>query len=679
MKSPPEREKKLKGTLNSAANKGRDVSSSGGRGVSQGAGENFGIAGDLIGREIGHYRLLKLIGEGATAVVYLAEDYKLERKCAIKILHPMIAKRPGIKDRFLREAKMAAKLKHENIIVIHDFDIDEKLGPFIVMELLEGYSLHQLLEKEGALSLDRSLKIGEQICSAMEAAHSQGIIHRDLKPENVFIVPRQEKEIVKIVDFGLARLTEGASAITGEGKLIGTPLYMSPEQCRGEKNLTPATDIYSFGIMLYEMLTGETPFKGEHPHKLLIDHLLSTPPDLPPSFPEPLRILVRELLAKKPEERPKSFREVQLRLRDAVVITEPEVNKEPTQPRAYNPYIPPPPSSPGVKNTPVVRGNKASSTSSIPPTRDLHKLPTEITPYPPNPLESPRKEVNVGGDSEFLVTNPDIPTGEYLKIPPPESPPVMAKKTDRSAGFFPPTNNMNLSSQEMFSPVEKTPPRSMSGVRSVVVKRSNPRDKRSKDKLLNDLEQLFSNNPPISPESSMDTDSSTVWDLPAEGIQSGELLPEKSENIPSVSYENYNQLLYSKPELYNNYSQPMGAQDSPTSPNLQPHIDVKASSSAATEFDMRAPTELFEQLEAMDGHSTTPEQLKRQDLSLASTDPQGSEIFLENGTETELSTMDYSPTRTNRWWLWLFILLLMGLAGLFFYSQLLPLLSNLEK
>ncbi len=282
----------------------------------------------LLGMELGSYRLVERLGEGASAVVYRAEHVRLGIPYAIKILHPIIASRQGMRERFLREAQAAGSLRHENVVFIADFAIDTKIGPYMVMEYLEGETLQAVLEREGALPIERARNIAKQICKALAVAHDTGIIHRDLKPENIFLLNRKGGETVKILDFGIARLAQHTHNLTGAGNIVGTPLYMSPEQCRGDGELTKSTDLYSFGVMLFQMLMGHTPFQGTHPQKLLIDHFLVPAPPLSPSFPEPLRKLQAELLAKTPEERPPDMETVWRRLADALVITAPNNHQE---------------------------------------------------------------------------------------------------------------------------------------------------------------------------------------------------------------------------------------------------------------------------------------------------------------------------------------------------------------
>tara|TARA_B100000609_G_C17222355_1_gene441174 strand:+ start:7070 stop:9427 length:2358 start_codon:yes stop_codon:yes gene_type:complete len=273
---------------------------------------------NLVGEVLGNYRLIDKIGEGASAVVYRAEHVQLGVHYAVKILHPAILSRKGMKERFLREARAAGQLRHENVVFIADFAVDSKLGPYMVMEYLEGETLQAILEREGALPLERIHNITRQAIQAIGVAHEAGIIHRDLKPENILLTPRKNREVVKILDFGIARLAQGDASLTGAGHIIGTPLYMSPEQCRGNKELTKASDIYSFGVMLYQMLTGQPPFTGDNPQKLIIDHFLVPPPELGPEFPEPLRVLQADLLAKNPIDRPDTMEEVWERLNVAL-------------------------------------------------------------------------------------------------------------------------------------------------------------------------------------------------------------------------------------------------------------------------------------------------------------------------------------------------------------------------
>ncbi len=263
----------------------------------------------LIGRVLGKYRLIRAIGSGAFASIYEAVHIHLNVPFAIKILHPAFMNHEEVVRRFFREAVAASQLQHENVVFIADYDVEEDVGPYIVMEYLEGRTLKSLLEEEGALPLELVGELSRQICQVLALAHRKGIVHRDLKPENIFLVAREMGRVLtKILDFGIAHLSQGSESITG-AKLMGTPIYMAPEQFRGSAH-EPSIDIYSFGVILYEMLTGEPPFKGQNVQQLGIEHLLVPAPELDESFPASLRQLQARLLAKSAEERPSDMMEV---------------------------------------------------------------------------------------------------------------------------------------------------------------------------------------------------------------------------------------------------------------------------------------------------------------------------------------------------------------------------------
>ena len=236
----------------------------------------------MIGRTVAHYRVLDKLGKGGMGDVYLAEDTRLHRRVAVKVLPPATAAEPEHLERFAREAKTLAGLNHPNIVTIYSVEEegDERL---LVMELIEGRTLAEVIPS-GGLDEERFFELAVPLADALTAAHERGVIHRDLKPSNVMIT---DEGRVKVVDFGLAKLRREAEAreqtvvldsdLTEEGRILGTYPYMSPEQLKG-KPVDHRSDIFSLGVVLYEMATGERPFGGETSADLISSILRDTPP-----------------------------------------------------------------------------------------------------------------------------------------------------------------------------------------------------------------------------------------------------------------------------------------------------------------------------------------------------------------------------------------------------------------
>ena len=273
-----------------------------------------------IGETIGSYQVLKQLGSGAMGEVYLAEHRHLKRKAAVKLLAPELVGRPDLLERFFLEARATSAIAHPGIVQVFDCEVDATGRPYIVMEFLEGETLAAVLARRGALPALTAARLGRGMAEALEAAHAKGIVHRDLKPENIF-VQAQPPDSVKLVDFGIAKLAgdfrAGQVHQTRSGALMGTPLYMSPEQCRDSANLDSRTDLYSLGCVLYEMLTGHPPFTHANLGDLVVAHLTEAPKDARaenPSVPPALAELVAELLRKNPAERPPGMRAVADRL-----------------------------------------------------------------------------------------------------------------------------------------------------------------------------------------------------------------------------------------------------------------------------------------------------------------------------------------------------------------------------
>lgn len=246
------------------------------------------------------YELKQLIGSGGMADVYMATDSLLGRTVAVKILHPQYAKDQVFVARFRQEAQAAANLNQGNIVNVYDWGIENSIY-YLVMEYVEGRDLKDIILQGGQLLPERAAEIAMSICLALEAAHAQGIVHRDIKPQNV-IVTYDNK--IKVMDFGIARTT-GGSAMTETGTIMGTAQYISPEQAQG-RTADPRSDLYSLGVVLYEMLIGKVPFDGENPVAIAYKHVREDP--LPPSMINPdispeLEAVVMKALSKNPENR----------------------------------------------------------------------------------------------------------------------------------------------------------------------------------------------------------------------------------------------------------------------------------------------------------------------------------------------------------------------------------------
>jgi serine/threonine-protein kinase len=271
----------------------------------------------MIGRTLGSYTIVEGIGAGGMGEVYLAKHRRIERKVAIKLLLPALSRDNDIVNRFFNEARATSLITHPGIVQIFDCDVFEDRA-YIVMEYLEGANLNAALTRNGPFEIPMAIWICGQIAGALSAAHAKGIVHRDLKPENVFLAQdplRAGATVVKILDFGIAKLSDrsGPSSHTRTGSILGTPIYMSPEQCRGLTSIDHRADIYALGGILFELLTGRPPFVKEAPGDLLIAHVSEAPPapsSVKPAIPPELDRLVLRMLAKSPNDRPASMEAV---------------------------------------------------------------------------------------------------------------------------------------------------------------------------------------------------------------------------------------------------------------------------------------------------------------------------------------------------------------------------------
>lgn len=317
----------------------------------------------FVGKTIdGKYFVEKLAGQGGMGNVYKARHLHMDTTLAIKILHPHLVTDATSVERFRREARAALAVDHPNAIKVMDFGVSDGRTVYLVMEFLEGQSLRQII-KQGPISPARTVEIAKQICGALEAAHAKNIIHRDMKPDNIILLnPGTPQETVKVLDFSIAKLkTAEGAGLTQQGMVVGTPQYMSPEQGEG-RELDQRSDLYSVGVILYEMLTGQLPFKAASPVALVLKHIHSLPKplrELNDQIPQAIEAVVMKALSKKREERQQTVRQLSEELEGALqghlplginldqdVTLSPSVAPEKSQPEIVThtpPPLPPPP------------------------------------------------------------------------------------------------------------------------------------------------------------------------------------------------------------------------------------------------------------------------------------------------------------------------------------------------
>jgi serine/threonine protein kinase len=309
----------------------------------------------LIGRTVGgRFRITSFIGEGAMAAVFRGVQQGEPREVAVKVMHRGLVSDQAFVKRFQREARAAARIEHRNTVRILEHGCDRDVV-YIAMELVSGQDLFEVLARERRLPQARAARIVLQVCAALEAAHRRGVVHRDLKPENVMLVRDPDDpaaDLVKVLDFGIAKLLERErppddapasrteSAITLVGTVVGTPEYMSPEQARGVPPVDARSDVYACGVLLYQLVTGKLPFRGDSPIEVILQHIERAP--APPSAIEPslhpgLERIILKALAKWPAERQESAQQ----LADEVAAILPELSPGPGA--ASQQWIAPPP------------------------------------------------------------------------------------------------------------------------------------------------------------------------------------------------------------------------------------------------------------------------------------------------------------------------------------------------
>jgi len=277
-------------------------------------------ADPFVGRVIkGRYRVERQLGRGGMGTVYLAEQLSVGRKVALKVLRGDFARDDGFEARFQQEAKLVAGLnerRNPRVTLVHDFDQTEDGTLFIVMEWLEGRVLSEVIQRDRALDLPRAVRLATQIAEGLEAAHRANVVHRDVKPQNIMVL--EAGDDIKLMDFGIARLRDSGTSMTRAGTMMGTPDYMAPEQIEGQ-DITEKTDMYSFGIVLYEMLTGTVPFRASTQAAVLTKQLQEqpVPPSrLRPDIPRELEAIVLKALEKDPAKRERDMAAIVRALRE---------------------------------------------------------------------------------------------------------------------------------------------------------------------------------------------------------------------------------------------------------------------------------------------------------------------------------------------------------------------------
>lgn len=364
-----------------------------------------GMIGRVLDRK---YRLTRLIGEGGMGAVYEAQHILLDRKVAVKVMHPEFVSKPESVERFFREAKAASAIGHPNIVDVQDVGREDDDTVFIVMERLNGQCLDELIDSTGPIPSGHAVSIALQILSALGAAHAKGIIHRDLKAENIFLANNSRgQEEVKLLDFGIAKIEKGNTAnlgLTKEGNVVGTPYYLSPEQARGGRDVDHRIDIWGVGVLLYEMLSGVLPFTGENYNEILGKILLEEPKnlaELAPGAPEVLLAMVNRAMAKERDDRYENAQQMIEALYPLRRISSDNMSTVvfQTLKGGYNLSSDPP-------------GAPYHSSSQPPPTPQPVKAVKRLRDSDPNARTS---DIDVA-DMQFVDSSVDIGTRRYLPL-----------------------------------------------------------------------------------------------------------------------------------------------------------------------------------------------------------------------------------------------------------------------
>jgi serine/threonine protein kinase len=416
----------------------------------------------VIGQVVAKYRIAEKIGEGGMGAVYRAEHVVLGSPAAIKILLPQWTRNRQVVDRFFTEARAASSIRHVGIVQVFDSGRLPSGQAYIVMELLQGLGLGELLLDQGVLAPRLALAIGGQILAALDAAHVMGVIHRDLKPDNIQLVrdPSAPSSLrVKLLDFGVAKLLyDEGRAVTRAGQLLGTPSYMSPEQCAGLP-VDARSDLYAVGCMLFEMLTGRAPFDQEGSGDIVALHLHQPPPRLRsvnPALPVELEQLIDRMLAKAPAQRTPSAGWALAALERAALdalLPGPPPSAFPLSAiqQSVRAAVPQVANAPGPRTTPLVRA--APSPRSAPPVRAaLSPRTTPLVRDAPSPRSTPAVR---------NVLSPRSTAAAAPEPPPPAEPPSspFAVDTDTETALFVPIDDASAQASPRAAPAIPPLPR----------------------------------------------------------------------------------------------------------------------------------------------------------------------------------------------------------------------------
>ena len=365
----------------------------------------------LLGAKVGNYEVKQKLGEGGMGAVYLAVHPNIGKRVALKVLHPEFSSNEDVIGRFFTEAKAVNDIQHPNIVDIIDYGempplagVGQKVVYFI-MEFLAGDSLAKVIHDQAPLAPERSQMIAIQVADALGASHRHGIVHRDLKPDNVMISQRRDgRDFVKVLDFGIAKLTgdHQGSRRTRTGIVMGTPAYMSPEQCEGRGNVDPRTDIYALGILLYEMLAGQVPFRGEGYGEVLVQHMTQVPrrpSTIRGVIPPHLEAVCMRALEKRPSDRYPDMETFLVALQDPVAYVEEHGGLEGFLSYGRNPV---PLYGPGgSQHGYPMQGSHPGYAPNL--------APTSMTPYPSVPADHAQRmttPMGAGGPGMPMLTPP---------------------------------------------------------------------------------------------------------------------------------------------------------------------------------------------------------------------------------------------------------------------------------